>query len=114
MKELETEKAKWKDTNTKEILTLKEENIAEVVSAWTGIPVSKVSEDESKKLKNLEENLHKRVIGQNEAVEKVTEAIMRSRAGIGDPKKPIGSFMFLGPTGVRKDRACKSTCRKFI
>ncbi len=107
-KELETEKAKWKDTNTKEILTLKEENIPEVVSAWTGIPVSKVSEDESKKLKNLEENLHKRVIGQNEAVEAVAKSIKRSRLGLKDENKPIGSFLFLGPTGVGKTELSKA------
>lgn len=71
-------------------------------------------EGEREKILHLDDILHKRVIGQDEAVEKVTEAIIRSRAGIGDPKRPIGSFMFLGPTGVRKNRACKVTCRKFI
>ena len=91
-----------------------EDEISKIVSRWTGIPVSKLVEGEKEKILHLDDILHKRVIGQDEAVEKITEAIMRSRAGIADAKRPIGSFMFLGPTGVRKDRACKSTCRKFI
>lgn len=78
-----------------------EDEIAKIISRWTGIPVSKLMEGEREKILNLDTILHKRVIGQEEAVEKVTEAIMRSRAGIGDPSKPIGSFLFLGPTGVR-------------
>ena len=79
-----------------------EDEIARIVSRWTGIPVTKLMEGEREKILNLDKILHKRVIGQDEAVEKVTEAIMRSRAGISDPSKPIGSFMFLGPTGVGK------------
>ena len=78
-----------------------EDEIAKIISRWTGIPVAKLMEGEREKILNLDTILHKRVIGQEEAVEKVTEAIMRSRAGIGDPSKPIGSFLFLGPTGVR-------------
>ena len=101
-KELEKQKQDWKNKQSKQILTLKEENICEVVSAWTGIPVSKVSETESEKLKNLEQNLHNRVVGQNEAVKAVADAIKRSRLGLKDPNKPIGSFLFLGPTGVGK------------
>ena len=107
-KGLEKDKKNWNDTNTKNILTLTEENIAEVVSAWTGIPVSKVSEDESKKLKSLESNLHKRVIGQDQAVEAVAKAIKRSRLGLKDPNKPIGSFLFMGPTGVGKTELSKA------
>ena len=107
-KELEKQRKEWKEKNTKEILTLKEEDIAKVVAEWTGIPVSKVSENESEKLKNLEENLHKRVIGQNEAVEAVSKAIKRSRLGLKDPNKPIGSFLFLGPTGVGKTELSKA------
>ena len=85
-----------------------EEEITKIISKWTGIPVSKLMEGEREKILHLDEILHKRVIGQDEAVEKVSEAIMRSRAGIGDPRKPIGSFMFLGPTGVGKTELAKS------
>ena len=107
-KELEKQKQDWKNKQSKQILTLKEENICEVVSAWTGIPVSKVSETESEKLKNLEQNLHNRVVGQNEAVKAVADAIKRSRLGLKDPNKPIGSFLFLGPTGVGKTELSKA------
>ena len=107
-KELEKQKKDWKTKQSKQILTLKEEDICEVVSAWTGIPVSKVSETESEKLKNLEQNLHKRVIGQDEAVKAVAAAIKRSRLGLKDPNKPIGSFLFLGPTGVGKTELSKA------
>lgn len=79
-----------------------EEEIARIVERWTGIPVSRLMEGEREKLLHLEDILHERVIGQNEAVTKVTEAIIRSRAGIQDPNRPIGSFLFLGPTGVGK------------
>ena len=85
-----------------------EDEIAKIISRWTGIPVTKLMEGEREKILHLDEILHKRVIGQSEAVEKVSEAIMRSRAGIGDPRKPIGSFMFLGPTGVGKTELAKS------
>ena len=85
-----------------------EEEITKIISKWTGIPVSKLMEGEREKILHLDEILHKRVIGQDEAVEKVSEAIMRSRAGIGDPRRPIGSFMFLGPTGVGKTELAKS------
>ena len=85
-----------------------EEEITKIISRWTGIPVTKLMEGEREKILNLDKILHKRVIGQDEAVEKVSEAIMRSRAGIGDPRKPIGSFMFLGPTGVGKTELAKS------
>ncbi|MCQ2416024.1 MAG: ATP-dependent chaperone ClpB [Lachnospiraceae bacterium] len=85
-----------------------EEEIARIVSKWTGIPVSKLSETERNKVLNLPAELHKRVIGQDEAVNKVSEAIMRSKAGIKDPSKPIGSFLFLGPTGVGKTELAKT------
>ncbi len=85
-----------------------EEEIAKIVARWTGIPVSKLMEGEREKILGLEDILHKRVIGQNEAVEKVSEAIIRSRAGIQDPKRPIGSFLFLGPTGVGKTELAKT------
>ncbi len=85
-----------------------EDEICRIVARWTGIPVSKIMESERKKLLGLEDILHKRVIGQNEAVEKVSEAILRSRAGIKDPRRPIGSFLFLGPTGVGKTELAKA------
>lgn len=85
-----------------------EEEIAEVVSKWTGIPVAKMLEGEKEKLLHMEEALHQRLIGQNEAVDAVANAIRRSRAGLSDPHRPIGSFLFLGPTGVGKTELCKA------
>ncbi len=85
-----------------------EEEITKIISRWTGIPVTKLMEGEREKILNLDKVLHKRVIGQDEAVEKVSEAIIRSRAGISDPRRPIGSFMFLGPTGVGKTELAKA------
>ncbi|MDO5563963.1 MAG: ATP-dependent Clp protease ATP-binding subunit [Eubacteriales bacterium] len=84
------------------------EDIADIVSSWTKIPVRKLEEEESERIKNLEEILHKRVIGQDEAVTSVSKAIRRNRVGIKDPKRPIGSFLFLGPTGVGKTELCKA------
>ena len=104
----EEEQSKWKNKNTKSIITITEENIAEVIANWTGIPAKKITEDENEKLKNLEQELHKRVIGQNEAVEAVSKAIRRGRVGLKDPKRPIGSFLFLGPTGVGKTELSKA------
>ncbi len=88
--------------------TVTEEEISEIVAKWTGIPVSRLMESEREKLLHLDDALHERVVGQDEAVEKVTEAILRSRAGIADPNRPIGSFLFLGPTGVGKTELAKS------
>ena len=88
--------------------TVTEEEISGIVAKWTGIPVSKLMEGEREKILHLDEYLHKRVIGQDEAVQRVTEAILRSRAGISDPNRPIGSFLFLGPTGVGKTELAKS------
>ena len=88
--------------------TVTEEEISGIVAKWTGIPVAKLMEGEREKILHLDEYLHKRVIGQEEAVQKVTEAILRSRAGISDPNRPIGSFLFLGPTGVGKTELAKS------
>ena len=104
----EKEQSKWKSKNTKSIVTITEENIAEVIANWTGIPAKKITEDENEKLKNLEQELHKRVIGQNEAVQAVSKAIRRGRVGLKDPKRPIGSFLFLGPTGVGKTELSKA------
>jgi ATP-dependent Clp protease ATP-binding subunit ClpB len=100
------EKAQGPETLLRDKVT--EEEIARIVGRWTGIPVSKLMEGEREKLLRLDDILHQRVIGQNEAVEKVSEAILRSRAGIQDPNRPIGSFMFLGPTGVGKTELAKA------
>ena len=105
---LEKEKQKWMDKNSKKIKQITEENIIEVISKWTGIPLNKITQDENEKLKNLEEKLHKRVIGQEEAISAIAKAIRRSRVGLKDPNKPIGSFMFLGPTGVGKTELSKA------
>ena len=105
---LEKEKKKWQSKNSKNVLNLTEEDIAEVIASWTKIPVNKITQDENEKLKNLEETLHKRVIGQNEAVEAVSKAIRRGRVGLKDPNRPIGSFLFLGPTGVGKTELSKA------
>ena len=104
----EKEQKKWKNKNTKQITDISEENIAEVIASWTGIPAKKITEDENERLKKLEKNLHERVIGQNEAVEAVSKAIRRGRVGLKDPKRPIGSFLFLGPTGVGKTELSKA------
>ena len=106
--ELSKGKEKWNNKNSKNVVTLTGEDIADVVANWTGIPVKKISQDENERLKNLETELHKRVIGQNEAVEAVAKAIRRGRLGLKDPNRPIGSFLFLGPTGVGKTELCKA------
>ena len=85
-----------------------DEEIARIVSRWTGIPVAKLTESERNKILHLDDELHKRVIGQEEGVSKVTEAIIRSKAGIQDENRPIGSFLFLGPTGVGKTELAKA------
>ena len=110
-KQIEEAEAKAKEAGNGESLVhenVTEEEIAKIISRWTGIPVAKRSESERQKTLNLDETLHKRVVGQNEAVTKVTEAIIRSKAGIKDPTKPIGSFLFLGPTGVGKTELAKA------
>ncbi len=104
----EEEKKAEENKNTLLRDRVTEEEIARIVARWTGIPVSKLMEGEREKLLHLDDILHKRVIGQDEAVEKVSDAILRSRAGIQDPRRPIGSFLFLGPTGVGKTELAKS------
>ena len=104
----EKEQKKWKNKKDKSIINISEENIAEVISSWTGIPAKKITEDENVRLKSLEKSLHERVIGQEEAVEAVAKAIRRGRVGLKDPKRPIGSFLFLGPTGVGKTELSKA------
>ena len=105
--ELEEEQVKKKDLSLVHE-NVSEEEIAKIISRWTGIPVAKLTESERNKTLHLDEELHKRVIGQEEGVTKVTEAIIRSKAGIKDPTKPIGSFLFLGPTGVGKTELAKA------
>lgn len=115
--ELEKQLAQAESAENKEMHLLRyrvtDEEIAEVLSRATGIPVSKMMEGEKEKLLRMEKELHKRVVGQNEAVEAVANAIRRSRAGLSDPNRPIGSFLFLGPTGVGKTELCK-TLAKFL
>ena len=108
-KELEAEEEKVKNEDLNLVHeSVTEDEIARIVSKWTGIPVAKLTESERSKTLHLDEVLHKRVVGQDEAVEKVTDAIIRSKAGIKDPTKPIGSFLFLGPTGVGKTELAKA------
>lgn len=105
---LENQKQEWRNESLKNLITIAREDIAECVSRWTGIPVMQLSQDENKKLRNLETVLHQRVVGQNEAIEAVSKAIRRSRVGLKDPNRPIGSFLFLGPTGVGKTELTKA------
>lgn len=101
-------KKDWKGTGTSSELVVDEDDIAEILSDWTNIPAAKLKQEEMEKLRHLEETLHARVIGQNEAVSAVARAIKRGRAGLKDPKRPIGSFLFLGPTGVGKTELSKT------
>lgn len=105
---LEDTKRKWKEKQGVENTEITLEDVARVVSIWTGIPVSKLTEEESAKLLRLESALHERVIGQEEAVEVISKAVRRARAGLKDPKRPIGSFIFLGPTGVGKTELARA------
>ena len=105
--QMEIERDKWKKSNQCH-RPVTEEDIAAVVAGWTGIPVTRLTEDEGQRLLHMEDTLHKRVVGQDEAVKAVARAIRRGRVGLKDPKRPIGSFLFLGPTGVGKTELCKS------
>lgn len=107
-KKLESVKKRFHANNAKRKLVVTEEDIASVVSSWTKIPVQKLAETESARLKKLEQTLHKRVVGQEEAVSAVARAVKRGRVGLKDPKRPIGSFLFLGPTGVGKTELSKA------
>lgn len=107
-KKLSAEKAKWNRELSKVDHSVTEEDIANVVATWTGIPVNKIRETETAKLMKMEENLHKRVIGQNHAIVAISNAIRRNRAGLKDKDRPIGSFLFLGPTGVGKTELAKA------
>jgi ATP-dependent Clp protease ATP-binding subunit ClpC len=105
---LETEKNAWKNQQGRVEPMVTEEDIAEVISNWTGIPLTKLQEAESERLLRLEEILHQRVIGQDEAIDAVARAVRRARAGLKDPKRPVGSFIFLGPTGVGKTELARA------
>ena len=106
--EYDKAKEEWQKTHTDDKLSIDEGHIADIVTAWTGIPVRKLAEEEGERLLHLEERLHERVIGQDEAVEAVARAIRRGRLGLKDPKRPTGSFIFLGPTGVGKTELSKA------
>ncbi len=106
--EIEEKREAWNQQQSKRRDVVTEEDIAQIVSSWTGIPVRRMTETEADRLLHLEETLHKRVIGQDEAVSAVSRAIRRARAGLKDPRRPIGSFIFLGPTGVGKTELCKA------
>ena len=108
MQELEEQKKHWAKNKNKANTVLQAEDIATVVSNWTGVPVNKLKQEESERLLNMEEVLHQRVIGQDEAIKSVSRAIRRARVGLKDPKRPIGSFIFLGPTGVGKTELSKA------
>ena len=106
-KQYEEAKNEWKNAQNGMSTSLSEEDIAEVIAGWTGIPLTKINETESEKLLSLEDTLHERVIGQKDAVNSISKAVRRARAGLKDPKRPIGSFIFLGPTGVGKTELAK-------
>ncbi len=105
---VEKKRLEWQNRRAKIHSTVKEEDIAQIVSSWTGIPVKRMTQNEGKRLLHMEETLHKRVIGQDEAISAVSRALRRARAGLHDPKRPIGSFIFLGPTGVGKTELCRA------
>ncbi len=105
---LEKENDSWKNKNNKKVINIEKEDIEMVISKWTGIPTYKITESENEKLKNLEKSLHERVVGQEEAISAISKAIRRSRVGLKDPNRPIGSFLFLGPTGVGKTELTKA------
>ena len=107
-KKLDQARNRFQKKNRDRQVTVTEEDIAAVVSEWTKIPVQKLAESESERLRKLEKTLHKRVIGQDEAVTAVAKAVRRGRVGLKDPNRPIGSFLFLGPTGVGKTALSKA------
>lgn len=106
--ELDKIKDQWHQKNQTKTDTVTADDIAEIVASWTGIPVKKLAEEESERLLKMEDTLHNRVIGQEEAVKSISKAIRRGRVGLKDPKRPVGSFIFLGPTGVGKTELCKA------
>lgn len=107
-KKLEEERTKWKDESAHTVQQVNEDEIAEIVSSWTGIPVSQLTQEESERLLKMEDILHKRIVGQDKAVTGIAKAIRRGRVGLKNPNRPLGSFIFLGPTGVGKTELCKA------
>lgn len=105
---LESEKLEWEQSNNSSNNIVDEEDIADIVTGWTGIPVKRLAQEEQGRLINMEETLHKRIVGQSEAVKSISRAIRRGRVGLKDPKRPVGSFLFLGPTGVGKTELSKA------
>lgn len=105
---VDAQKKDWQDKSARNVNEVTENEIAEIVASWTGIPVKKLAQEESERLLHMEDVLHGRVIGQDEAVSAVSRAIRRGRVGLKDPKRPVGSFIFLGPTGVGKTELCKA------
>jgi ATP-dependent Clp protease ATP-binding subunit ClpC len=105
---VENARRNWENVKRDEIIYVKAEDIAAVVSGWTGIPVTSITQDEGERLLKMEETLHRRIVGQDDAVTAVAKAMRRGRVGLKDPKRPIGSFLFLGPTGVGKTELCKA------
>jgi len=106
--EIEDARKEWEKRREEKVETVTEEEVAQIVSLWTGIPVTRMTEDEAVRLLHMEDILHKRVVGQEEAIKAVSRAVRRARAGLKDPNRPIGSFIFLGPTGVGKTELCKA------
>ena len=106
--EMDERRSEWEQKLNSKMETVGEEEVAHIVSIWTGVPVSKLTQDEAQRLIHLEDTLHRRVVGQEEAVKAVARAVRRARAGLKDPNRPIGSFIFLGPTGVGKTELCKA------
>ncbi len=105
---LDDEKAKWQNSSNHDVKAVSSDEIAQVVSSWTGVPVSQLTKEESERLLNMENILHERIVGQDKAVSTISKAIRRGRVGLKNPNRPIGSFIFLGPTGVGKTELCKS------
>ena len=111
---LNKESEKWKNKTKDKLINIEREDIEKLISKWTGIPIYKITEKETEKLNNLEKELSEKVIGQNDAVEKVSKVIKRSRVGLKEPLKPVGSFLFLGPTGVGKTKLAKALAEKLF
>lgn len=107
-KELKDRKSEWENEQVREKTGITPEDVARIVSSWTGIPVTRLAQEEAQRLLNLESELHKRIIGQEEAVKAISRAVRRARAGLKDPKRPVGSFIFLGPTGVGKTELARA------
>ncbi|SJZ66185.1 ATP-dependent Clp protease ATP-binding subunit [Eubacterium coprostanoligenes] len=105
---LNDEKSKWRNSSNHDVKAVSSEEIAQVVSQWTGVPVNQLTKEESERLLNMEKILHERIVGQDKAVSAISKAIRRGRVGLKNPNRPIGSFIFLGPTGVGKTELCKS------